>query len=122
MTLHKVLYPRDDDVRLYVSIKKRGKGHASTEDSIDASIQRLDDYLEKHEGGLITTIRNDTDSTMDIRITITTKQKWEEKLLEGPFKRLINNISHKKTWTWLSKGNVKRETESPLIAGLKERQ
>ena len=31
-------------------------------------------------------------------------------------KRLINNISHDKTWTWLRKGNVKRETESLLMA------
>ena len=32
-----------------------------------------------------------------------------------PFKRLINSISHEKTWTWLRKGNLKRETESLLI-------
>ena len=39
-----------------------------------------------------------------------------EKQLYGRFKRLINNISRQKTWTWLRKGNVKRETESLLIA------
>ena len=39
-----------------------------------------------------------------------------EKLLHGHFKRLINNISHQKTWTWLRKGNLKREAESLLIA------
>ena len=27
-----------------------------------------------------------------------------------------NNISHDKTWTWLRKGNFKRETESILVA------
>ena len=32
------------------------------------------------------------------------------------FKRPINDISHEKTWTWLRKGNFKRETESLLIA------
>ena len=36
--------------------------------------------------------------------------------LYGRFKRLINNISHDKTRTWLSKSNLKRETESLLIA------
>ena len=36
--------------------------------------------------------------------------------LSGRFKRIINNISHEKTWTWLRKGNLMRETESPLIA------
>ena len=49
-------------------------------------------------------------------MTITRKQKWEEKQLDGRFKRLINNISHDKTWTWLRKGNFKGETESFLIA------
>ena len=34
----------------------------------------------------------------------------------GVLKRLINNISHNKTRTWLRKGNLKRETESPLMA------
>ena len=33
----------------------------------------------------------------------------------GCFKRLIN-ISHDKTWTWLRKGNFKREIESLLMA------
>ena len=52
--------------------------------------------LQKHDGGLITAVRNDTDNTMDNRMTITRKQKWEGKQLYGLFKRLINNISHKK--------------------------
>ena len=49
-------------------------------------------------------------------MTITRKQKWEEKQLFERFKRLINNISHEKTWTWLRKGNFKRDTEPLLIA------
>ena len=51
MTMHKALHPRDDLCRLYVSRKERGRGLASIEDSVDASIQRLEDYIEKHEGG-----------------------------------------------------------------------
>ena len=79
-------------------------------------MQRLEDYIEKHERGLITAIRNDTDNTMDDRMTTTRKQKREKKQLNGRLKRLINNISHDKTWIWLRKGNLKRETESLLIA------
>ena len=116
MTRHKVLHPRDDVDRLYVSRKEGGRGHASIEDSVDASIQRLEDYIQKHEGGLITATRNDTENTMNNRMTITRKQKWEGKQLYGWFKWLINNISHDKTLTWLRKGNFKRETESLLIA------
>ena len=53
---------------------------------------------------------------MNNKKTTTRKQKWEEKQLYGRFKRLINNISHQNTWTWLRKGNLIRETESLLIA------
>ena len=73
--MHKALHPRDDVDRLYVSRKERGRGLASIEDSLEASIQRLEDYVEKHEGGLITVIGNDTESTMDNRMSITRKHK-----------------------------------------------
>ena len=100
---------------LVVDQKKRGgRGLASSEDSIDASIQQLNDYIEKHEEGLITATRNDTGNTKANRMTM--KRKWEEKQLYGCFKRLISNISHEKTRTWIRKGNLKKETESLLIA------
>ena len=100
MSMHKTLHPRDDVDRLHVSRKEEGRGLASTEDSVDVSIQWLKDYLEKHEWGLITAIRT----------------KMGEKQPYGRFKRLINNISLGETWTWLRKRNLKRETESLLIA------
>ena len=77
MTMHKALHPRDDNDRLYVSRKEGGRWFASIEDSVDASIQRLEDYLGKN-GGLITAIRNNTDNTMENRMTITRKKKWEK--------------------------------------------
>ena len=40
----------------------------------------------------------------------------KNKIIIIHFKRLINTISHEKTWTWLRKVNLKRETESLLIA------
>ena len=95
--MHKALHPRDDVDRRCIK-KRGGRGIVCIEDSFDASIQRLEDYIEKHEGGLITALRNNSDDTMDNRMTITRKQKWEEKHLYGHFKRLINTISHQKTW------------------------
>ena len=49
-------------------------------------------------------------------MTTTSQQKWGGKQLYCRFKRLINNISHQKIWTWLRKGNRKRERESLLTA------
>ena len=117
ITMHKALHPRDDVDRLYVLRKEGGRGLASIEDRFDASIQRLEGYIQKHDGGLITDIRNDSDNTRYNRMTITRKLKGEEKQLNRRFKRLINNISHDKTWTWLRKGNFKRATNSlPIVA------
>ncbi len=74
MTMHKALY---------VPRKKGGRGLANIEDSVHTSIQRLKDYIEKHERGLTTTIRNNTDNTIDNRMTKTRKQKWEGKQIYG---------------------------------------
>ena len=102
MTMH----PRDNVDRLYVSRNEGGTGLTSTEDSVDASI-RLETYIQKRGGRLVTATRNNTDKMRTHRTTIKRKQKCEEKQLYGRFKRLISNISQKKRWTWLRKGNLK---------------
>ena len=96
MTMHKAIHPRDDVDRLYVLKKEKERGLASIKDTVDASIQRFEYYIGKHEGGLITSISNVSDNAMNNRKTITRKQKWEKQLY-GRFKRLINNISHLET-------------------------
>ena len=92
MTMHKAFNPGDD---------------FNIGDTVDASIQRLEDYIEKHEAGLTATIKNDT--TMANSMIITRKQKWEENQLYGRFKQLINNISQQKTWTWQRKDTLKEK-------------
>ena len=62
--------------RLYVSRIEEGRGLASIEDSVDTSIQRLEDCIEKCRGRLITATRNNTNGTRNSR-----KQKWGEKQL-----------------------------------------
>ena len=116
MTLRTALHSRNDVDRLYVSRKVGGRGLDSIEDNVDTSIRRLEDYIEKHERKLITAVRNDTDNTMENRMTINRKQKWEGKQLNGHLKRLIDNISPEKIRLWLKEGNFKRKTESLLIA------
>ena len=78
MTMHKELYPWDNVYRLYISRKEGGRGLASIDDNVDASIHRLEDYIEKHERGLNKTIRNDMDNTINDRMTTTKKQKWKK--------------------------------------------
>ena len=98
-----------------MSRREGGRGLTSIENSIDALIQRPEHYIEGRGERLITATRNNTNDTMISRMTITRKKR-EEKQINGSFKRRTRNISHAKTWTWLRKGNLKRETESLLIA------
>ena len=79
MTMHKFVHSRNDTDRLHVSRKEGGTQFASTEDSVDASIQRLEDYIEKRGGRLITTTRTNTDNMKNNRTEISRKQKLEEK-------------------------------------------
>ena len=77
-------------------------------------MQGLEDNIKKSKERLIAATRNSTDNLIKER-TITRKQKWEEKQLGVYFKRQIEEISQEKSWTWLRKGKLKRETESPVI-------
>ena len=72
--------------------------------------------FKKRRGRLITATRNNTNNTSINRTKITRKIKREEKQLYEHFKRQTSEISNEKTWTWLTKGDLKRETESLLIS------
>ena len=63
------------------------RGLDSIEDSKDASIQGLKDYIKKSKERLITVTRNRTENIKINGKTITRKQKWEEKQLNGYFKQ-----------------------------------
>ena len=96
--------------------KRRGRELAGIENSVEAAIQRLEDYKEKHRGRVITTTENNTDDKRINRMEIIRKKNWERKQLYRRFKRLTSDITHEKKWTWLRKGNLKRKTKSLLIA------
>ena len=83
--------------------ERGGRGFASIKDSIDTSIQRLEDYIEKRGGRLITVTRNNTNDKRSSGTTIWPENKIEKNTLYGRFKQLTSDISHEKTWTWLRK-------------------
>ena len=64
-----------------------------------------------------TAIKYNSDNTSINRTEISRNQKWKEKQQYRYFKRRTSKVSHKKkTWTWLRKRSLKRETESLLIS------
>ena len=89
-----------------MSIKGGGMVRASIEDSVDASIQILEDNIKKSKEGLITAARNSTNNVTNRTATKTRKQKWKEKQLNWYSKRKTGDISHEKIWRWLQKENL----------------
>ena len=85
MTMHKALYPNDDTDRLFLSRKEGRRRFPTIEDSIDASIRGLKDYIKKRKETLITVASNSNDELRN-RKTKTMRQKREEKQQFGYFK------------------------------------
>ena len=56
--------------------EERGEEDLPVLKTVDASIQQLEDYIEKNGGRLITATRNNTDNMKTNRTEITRKQKW----------------------------------------------
>ena len=102
MTMHKALHPRDDVDGLYVSRKEGGRGLNSIDDSLDASIQRVEDNIEKCRRWLITATRNNTDDTRISRTEITRRQTWEEN-------NSMDVLSDQQTRTWLKKETLREK-------------
>ena len=93
--MHKVLHPRDNMDRLYMTRKRGRRGLASLEDCVDVSIQGLDDYMQKSKERLIIAPSNRIYNIRTNRKTTKTwKQKWEEKQLYWYFKRQTSEISY----------------------------
>ena len=60
MTMREALHSRYGIDRLYVSRKEGGRGFASIEDNMEASIRRLEDYITKSTERLIRATRKNT--------------------------------------------------------------
>ena len=75
ITMYKALHPKDDVDSLYVPRKEGGRGFASTEDSVDALIQRQDDYIKKLGKRQITTTRSNRVNTSINKTKTSRKQK-----------------------------------------------
>ena len=106
-SLHKALHHLDDMNRLHV----KNTPVLRSELMYQHKISRITLKRAKRKNNYN---RNVNRKTKQIR-----KQKRVEKQLYWYFKWFTVEIAHKNTWTWLRKGNLKRETKSLLITAEK---
>ena len=74
MTILKTLHPKHGVERQYLSRKNVGREFASNQDSVNALIQKLEDYITKCIGRL-----KQHRQPNHKQNKITSKQKWKEK-------------------------------------------
>ena len=43
-------------------------------------------------------------------------EDWEDKVIHGQYLRHTKEVRSDQCWTWLQKGDLKRETESVIVA------
>ena len=87
MIIDKVLHPRDDVDILYVSRKEMGREIASIQDSVDVSIQNLEDNIKNAQEDWSQPPETTQPTQVSIYQKSPPKKKWEEKLLYGHFNR-----------------------------------
>ena len=122
LTMHKALHPRDSVCRLYLPRKKDGRGLIAVEDCIDFAKFGLEKYISQWDKRLIIAVRRKIDTPGENeeefkrRMKMDRKSEWKEKALHGQHLRQTENIASRDSWIWLTKGNLKKETESLLIA------
>ena len=87
-----------------MSRKEGGRGLASIEDLFDAWIQRLEDFIKSAEEDQLLCPERIQITQVSIEKQF---EKMERKQMYGHFKQQKSEISHEKTLTWLTKGNLK---------------
>ena len=94
----------------------------SIEDCVELAIRGLDVHVHGSEERLIHAARGDTIDGLEAASVLkrSKKQKrledWEEKVLHGQYFRQTKEVRSDQCWAWLQNGDLKRETESLIVA------
>ena len=125
MTMHKAQYPRDNVNRLYVSREKGGGGGGggggltSIQDGADISIQRLEDFIQKHRGRLTAVTRNKTENKNINRAKIPENKNGKQNNCVDNFDRAKKNKPSERSW--ISSDNSRKQRHKGEVYQSKNR-
>ena len=125
LTIYGAFHPKSNVNRLYLKRKLGGRGLISIRDCVDGEVRNLHQYLSTSEEELLKFV---SDSLNLDPLAIEDKGQFQKRLTEqriielknmklhGQFESQTRDIKSDESWDWLSKGDLKRETESLLMA------
>ena len=121
-TIYSVFHPKSDVDRLYIPRKEGERGLISIEDCVELAIRGLEVYVHESEERLIQAARGDKVDGLEAASVLKRSKKenrledWEEKVLHGQYLRQTKKVRSDQCWTWLQNGDLKRKTESLVVA------
>ena len=122
-TIYGALHPKSDVDRLYIPRKEGRRVLISIEDCVELAIIRgLEVYVHRSEERLIQAARGDKIDGLEAPSVFKKSKKekrledWEEKVLHGQYLRQTKEVRSDQCWAWLQNGDLKRETESLIVA------
>ena len=119
-TIYGGLHPKSDVDRLYIPRKEGGRGLISVENCVELEIRGLEVCIHGSEERLIQCARGDKIDGLEAASVLKRSKKekrlkdWEEKALHGQYLR--QEVRSDQCWAWLQNGDLKRETESLIVA------
>ena len=118
----RALHSKSDVDRLHIPRKEGGGGLISIEDCVELAIRGLEVYVHGSEERLIQAARGGKiDGLEDASVLKRSKKgkklgDWEKKVLHGQYLRQTKEVRSDQCWAWLQNGDLKRETESLIVA------
>ena len=119
------LHPKSNVQRIYMKRKVGGRGLIGVEECVASEIRGMHYYLVNSEEILLKAVvkeHNIDERVIEGRSEYNRRiQKEKEEVvsamkLHGQFEEATKDIKSEESWTWLSKGVLKRETESLIMA------
>ena len=122
MTMYGAQHPKADVDRLYLKRCDGGRGLIGIEDCVQAEVDNLDKYLRTTEENMLkevnrsNTLENKKQGQSKEDIQKRHQEGYQNKVLHGQFHKATERLKSNKSWDWLRKGYLKKETESTIIA------
>ena len=125
MMINKVLHPRSDVARLYVSQENGGRGLIGCENSVKGEENGLGWYVKNNIETLLAAVR--TCRTVTHEETVDPKEfeiikevqrenEWTAKRMHGQFAADMEDKDKSNTWRWMRKSDLKGCTEAMICS------